>query len=138
MDVTSLGLLIYRVFFAALLIPHAIPKFSSKSRSQLKQAMSQMGLGALLDIGGLVETLGGIAILLGFLWIVASWILVIFGIDITIIARAKFKKPFLTLTQPGFDFELFYLASAILFVFTGPGVFSLDHLLSIPSTVWSV
>jgi putative oxidoreductase len=131
----SLGLLLYRVFFAALIIPHAIPKFSSKSRPQLKQAMSQMGLRGLLDIGGLIEVLGGVAVLLGFLWIIASWVLVIFGIGITVIARTKFKKPFLTLTQSGYDFELFYVASAILFVLTGPGIFSVDYLLSIPSTI---
>lgn len=94
-----------------------------------------MGLGGLIDIGGLIEILAGIAVLLGFLWIVASWILVIFGIGVTLIAKTKFKKPFLTLTQSGYDFELFYLASAILFVLTGPGIFSLDHVLSIPSTL---
>lgn len=137
MDVltVSLGLLLYRVFFAALIIPHAVPKFSSKSRQQAKQFMSQMGLGGLMDVGGLVEILAGIAVLLGFLWIAASWILVVFGIGVTLIAKTKFKKPFLTLTQSGYDFELFYVASAILFVLTGPGIFSVDHVLSIPSTL---
>jgi uncharacterized membrane protein YphA (DoxX/SURF4 family) len=99
---------------------------------------SQLGLGALIDVGGIVEVLGGLAVLLGFLWIIASWVLVIFGLGITITAKVKFKKPFLTLTQSGYDFELFYLASAILFVFTGPGAFSVDHVLSIPSTIWSM
>ncbi len=128
----------YRIFFAALIIPHAAPKFSSKSRAQVKSMSSQLGLGALIDVGGIVEVLGGLAVLLGFLWIIASWVLVIFGLGITITAKVKFKKPFLTLTQSGYDFELFYLASAILFVFTGPGAFSVDHVLSIPSTIWSM
>ncbi|MEM3655385.1 MAG: DoxX family protein [Thermoprotei archaeon] len=130
----SMGILVFRVFYAGLLIPHAIPKFG-KNRAQTKQMANQLGLGALIDISGLIEILGGLAILLGFLWIVASWILVIFGIGITIIARTKFKKPFLTSAQSGFDFELFYLAGAVMFVITGPGVFSLDHILSLPSTI---
>lgn len=83
--------------------------------------------GFLQGLAALAEFGGGIAIILGFLMPLAS-----LGLAITMTVAVFFhavlmKQPFVDMTGgPSYELAAIYFAISLLFLFTGPGKFSVD------------
>ncbi len=148
---TDLGLLALRVFLGLIMIVHGIPKLAGPARQQMRVGMSQIGIpGPLFDLVGLLEFIGGLALLLGILTRVVS---LLFAIEMVgtialyIWKLGRFTPPPEMLQQMvansrrvmrgfiagvgGWEFDLLILGASLTLLTAGPGAFSLDTLLNI-------
>jgi len=140
----SLGLaaLSLRIFMGALFIVHGIPKLRGESRRTMRESMAQLGIPKpLFDLVGLLEVLGGIALLLGLLTRLAAILFAIFMIGNIIFYVTKLYKvpiprgymePAFKATRGymfGWELDSILLASSIAIALTGPGPFSIDYLI---------
>lgn len=98
---------------------HGLPKLLDIAATQ--NSFSNMGLPPeLAIIIGLLEVIGGLAILLGILTRIAAGLLAIDMIGA--ILQVKLSKGFIG----GYELELLYLAIMISLMITGPGNFSIE------------
>jgi len=98
---------------------HGLPKLLDIEATQ--NSFSNMGLPPeLAIIIGLLEVIGGLAILLGILTRIAAGLLAIDMIGA--ILQVKLLKGFIG----GYELELLYLAIMISLMITGPGNFSIE------------
>lgn len=105
----DLGLLILRLVVGGIFIVHAIPKFKSKPGWK---------------IIGLLEILGATAIILGVLTQLAAVGLSLLMVGAIYMKVAKWKIPFNTMTNTGWEFDLIMLAGAIVIATQGAGSIS--------------
>jgi putative oxidoreductase len=89
--------------------------------------------GFLQAMGALVNFLGGIATIVGFLTPLAELSLAGFlGVALILhltVWHSPFVKPDASKPGPAYDEVLIFLGIAILFLFVGPGMISVDYLL---------
>jgi putative oxidoreductase len=143
--VISIAILFPRIFVGALFIVHGIPKLFGPARKPMRDRMKQLGIpGTLFDLVGLLEVLGGIALLLGILTKIAASLLAIEMIGTTIFNITKLYKaplprgyvePMFKATKGymfGWELDTVLLASCIAIALIGPGVFSIDSLIAFP------
>ncbi|MBL1210515.1 MAG: DoxX family protein [Geminocystis sp. GBBB08] len=127
----AIGIAILRIIWGTTLIFYGLP--------MLKRPFTWMDMpkpsgipGFLQLIGALTIFGGGITIALGFLTFLASLALT-GAMGLALILNLLKGVPFMKERPdaPGTSYEasLVYLAIALMFVFVGPGVFSLDYLL---------
>jgi putative oxidoreductase len=101
--------------------------------------LSQLGIpGLLFDLVGLLELLGGLALVIGFLTRIAAALLALEMIGTTIFYITKYYKaplprgfaePMFKATKGymfGWELDTVLLASCIAIVLIGPGIFSID------------
>jgi putative oxidoreductase len=70
---TDIALLVLRVFLGLIMVVHGVPKLMGPARQQMRAGMSQLGIpAALFDLVGLLEFIGGLALIFGVLTRVAS------------------------------------------------------------------
>jgi putative oxidoreductase len=70
---TDIALLVLRVFLGLIMVVHGMPKLMGPARQQMRANMSQLGIpAALFDLVGLLEFIGGLALIFGVLTRVAS------------------------------------------------------------------
>jgi len=113
------GLLILRVVLAVVFLYHGGAKLFKKEIPASFRAL------------GMLEVLGGISILIGFLTELSSIGLAIIMLGAIYFKIFKWKISFYSEKSTGWEFDLVLLAMALaLFVF-GPGNFSLDFLFGI-------
>ena len=113
------GLLILRVVLAVVFLYHGGAKLFKKKIPASFRAL------------GMLEVLGGISILIGFLTELSSIGLAIIMLGAIYFKIFKWKISFYSEKSTGWEFDLVLLAMALaLFVF-GPGNFSLDFLFGI-------
>ena len=113
------GLLILRVVLAVVFLYHGGAKLFKKEIPASFRAL------------GMLEVLGGISILIGFLTELSSIGLAIIMLGAIYLKIFKWKISFSSEKSTGWEFDLVLLAMALaLFVF-GPGNFSLDFLFGI-------
>jgi len=143
-DYTDPALLVARVFVGALFLIHGMPKLAGAARAQMKGGMKQMGIpGGLFDLVAVLEALGGLALIFGFLTRFVSLLFVLEMIGTTILYVTKlwkmpiprgymeeaFKKTKGYMT--GWELDTVLLGSALLFAVFGPGGYSLDALVNL-------
>ena len=117
------GILVLRLFFGVLLAKHGYPKLTSQGQ-KTKEWLVSIGIpGATATIVGLLEFLGGILLVLGFL---TSIVGVLFAVQFAgiLLKRKKLGKKVLR----DYELDILYFAGAIAFVFLGGGAYSLDQL----------
>ncbi|MCL4403839.1 DoxX family protein [Patescibacteria group bacterium] len=120
------GLLVLRVVLGLVLIVHGYPKL--RGLKQTAGNFSQMGFKPGIfwaTIVMLLEVVGGIFLILGFLTQVVSFFLVIEFIVILI--KVKRKAPLVG----GFELDLLILAAAAALLTLGAGRFGLDTVLGL-------
>ncbi|HWQ16550.1 MAG TPA: DoxX family protein [Sulfolobales archaeon] len=135
----SIGVLIIRVFVGILFIVHGAPKIMGPFRKPMRDGMRQIGIpGTLFDLVGLLEFLGGIALIIGFLTRIASALLAIEMLSTTILYITStalkslprgFAEPMFKATKGymfGWELDTVLLASCAALAIIGSGVFSID------------
>ncbi len=148
---TDLGLLVLRIFLGFIMIVHGVPKLAGPARQQMRSGMSQLGIpGALFDLVGLLEFVGGVALILGVLTRVAALLFaleMVGTIALYVGKLGRFTPPPEVLQQMvansrrimrgfvsgvgGWEFDLLILGAALLLLTAGAGALSLDALLNI-------
>jgi len=135
--------LIIRIFIGGLMIVHGAPKLFGPARKMMKDGMKQVGIpGYLFDIAGLLEFVGGIALIVGFLTRIAALLFAIEMIGTTIITITKlynapiprgFMEPMFKATKGfigGWELDIVILGSCLALLILGPGMFSIDYIIS--------
>lgn len=141
--VVSIGLLFIRIFTGALFLIHGAPKLFGSSRKAMRDSMKQLGIsGPLFDAVALLEVLGGIALILGFLTRIAGILFSLEMIGTTIlyitklyylpIPRGYMEQAFKSTRgyMSGWELDTVLLASSIAISLIGPGTLSIDYLLT--------
>lgn len=145
---TDIALFLVRAFLGAIMIIHGAPKIFGPVRRQMREGMSQLGIPpTLFDLVGLLEFLGGLFLVFGFLTRLVSLLFALQMVGTIILYIAVLGKtvpPPEMLSQMvassrrimrgfvagvgGWEFDLLILGVAILLLTTGAGAFSLDQL----------
>lgn len=105
LDYYDIGLLLLRLTVGVIFIVHAVPKFKDKEWIPL----------------GVLEVLGGLAILLGIFTQLAALGLAIIMVGAIYMKTRKWGVPFTTQNSTGWEFDLLILVSNIVIITTGGG-----------------
>src|SRR5699024_295714 len=121
-DLNNIGLFFLRFALAICFLYHGIDKLEMwKMEASEEMPVSMLNTLRFLSI---VEPLGGIAILIGFLTQIAA-----IGYAIIMIGAIDLKVRKMQAKYGDWEMDLILLAASIALIFTGPGVLSIDHLL---------
>ncbi|MCL7396926.1 MAG: DoxX family protein [Thaumarchaeota archaeon] len=141
---TDLASITVRVVIGVLMIIHGMPKLTGPSRTQMREGMKRVGVPTILfDLVGLLEFVGGLFLLLGFLTRIVSalFILEMVGTIVlynTVLWKAPmprgaleeaFKRTHGYLS--GWELDTTILACMIVTLILGGGALSLDGLLGL-------
>ncbi len=110
----DLAPLLLRLAIGIVFLVHGLPK--------LKNVQSFMGF------IGICETLGGAALILGFLTQWAALGLAIIMLGAMYKKKFEWHVPFFTLEKMGWEYDFVILAGNLALLFMGPGVWSVDML----------
>jgi putative oxidoreductase len=137
-----------RITVGVLMIVHGAPKLFGPARSQMREGMKMAGIpGGLFDLVGLLEFLGGIALLIGFLTRLVSLLFILEMIGTIILYNTvlwKMPLPRGALEQAfkqthgymfGWELDTLVLSSAIVTLILGGGAFSIDAILRVEQLV---
>ena len=121
------GLLALRIALGAVFLAHGRGKLGMWKMQPSEQMPA--GTISLMKLLSIVEPLGGIAVLFGFLTQLAA-----VGLGIIMVGAIKakirmFKAPFMVMEKPGWEFDMMNLAACITLFFSGAGAFSLDRVI---------
>jgi len=105
LDYYDIGLLLLRLTVGVIFIVHAVPKFKDKEWIPL----------------GVLEVLGGLAVLLGIFTQLAALGLAIIMVGAIYMKTRKWGAPFTTQNSTGWEFDLLILVSNIVIITTGGG-----------------
>lgn len=124
--------LILRVVLGIVFVVHGYPKLS-KRRAGFISWLDSLGIKPAKFWGlvvGVVETFGGLALILGVFTEIAAALIAIN----MLVAMAKVKwgkMKFVEMEKAGWELDLIYFAVAISLVLTGPGAYALGDFLPI-------
>lgn len=122
--------LVLRVWLGANFVIHARPKI--QGLPQTVQSMKGLGVPAGATYAATaLELGGGIALILGFLVPVVGALFVVFMVANSIMKKRKMHADYIAQGKPSYEVDVLYLALALVLVFLGAGVFSLDGALGI-------
>ncbi|MFQ5838782.1 MAG: DoxX family protein [Thermoplasmata archaeon] len=143
-DFQDEALLVARIFVGALFLIHGLPKLVGAGRKGMREGMGQMGIpGPLFDLVGLLEFLGGLALVFGFLTRLVSLLFVLQMIGTTLLYVTKLNKapiPRGAMEEAfrrtkgyisGWELDTVLLSACLLFAVLGPGDWALDALVSL-------
>jgi putative oxidoreductase len=122
----DVGTLILRLFFGGLLMTHGYPKLTSGKQATVKW-LEGVGLpGILGPLIGMLELLGGLFLIIGFLTPIVS---LLFALQFASIYLVRKKIGKMTLAE--YEKDLLYLGGSMALLFLGGGLYSLDQLLGL-------
>ncbi len=118
--------LIGRLALGALFLAHGWPKIKDlrKPIGFVKGTGWPAGA-AFAVLFTLLEFLGGLALIIGFLTQIVAVLFVLEMIATTVFSKTKLKKNFIS----GYELDIAYAAFALALAFLGPGAWSLDRIL---------
>jgi len=127
--------LVARIWYGVNMIIHGYPKVVQ--RKQVIQMMAgwwgmQNSIGtvtSMVSAATLLEMLGGIFMILGFLVPVISAFYVIFFLSIIAMKKARIKSKYIDPSGNSYETDALYLLLALLLVFLGAGQLSVDSLI---------
>ncbi|MEM3684804.1 MAG: DoxX family protein [Conexivisphaerales archaeon] len=127
--------LIARVWYGINTMIHGYPKFTQ--RKQVIQMMAgwwgmQNSIGAvssMVSIAALLEFVGGIFMIIGFLVPIVSLLYAIFFVSIIIMKKRRVKSKYIDPSGNSYEADALYLLLAIMLIFLGAGQFSIDSLI---------
>ena len=120
--------LILRIWVGANFIIHARPRLG-KGLAPTAQALKGLGVPAGATYAATaLELVGGVFLILGLLVPIVGGLFVIFMASASIMKKRKMNAEYIGLGQgkPSYEVDALYLALALVLVFLGAGVFSLD------------
>jgi uncharacterized membrane protein YphA (DoxX/SURF4 family) len=122
----DVGVLILRLSLGIALIPHGVYKFQKKQLFD-KKWREEYGLpvGSVL-LTGIVQVVGGLAIILGVYSSLAALIQVLVMVVATWVSIWKHREPFLSTPEgKGWDVNFLLIGALIALIFLGSGEWSL-------------
>ena len=123
----SWGLLVLRVFLGVIFIYHGMPKLTMSGKMAKGMGWSSGSIVLL----GLVELLSGLALILGFYTEIAALLIAVVMLGALFHKWFKWNIPFSAMDKMGWEFDLILLGAAIVLLFIGAGIYSLDYMLGI-------
>jgi len=122
--------LVLRVWVGANFVIHARPKI--QSMPQTIQSMKGLGVPAGATYAATaLEFAGGIALILGLLVPIVGAFFVLFMVANSVMKKRKMHADYIAQGKPSYEVDVLYLALALVLVFLGAGVLSLDGALGI-------
>ncbi|MEM0117673.1 MAG: DoxX family protein [Conexivisphaerales archaeon] len=126
--------LITRIWYGANMMIHGYPKIVQ--RNQVVQMMAgwwgmQKSIGTvstMVNMAALLEFVGGIFMIAGFLVPIISLFYAIFFLSIIVMKKSRVKSKYIDASN-SYETDALYLLIAILLIFLGAGQFSLDSLI---------
>ena len=109
----DIGLFVLRLAVAVIFLYHAVPKLKNK-------------MGNSFLILGIVESVAGIALALGFYIQLAALLLAIVMIGAIWMKITKWRVPFSAMDQTGWGFDLILLAANIVILVNGGGAIGIQ------------
>ncbi len=105
---------------------HGYLKLTGQSRAQTLQFMKSIGVPAMVvNLVALLEFLGGIGLVVGFLTQVIGILIFLEMIGTTILSKTKLGKKYML----GYELDIGYMAMALSLALLGPGTLSVDSLI---------
>lgn len=121
------GLLALRIAVGAVFLVHGTQKWKMWGM-QPSQGMSA-GMLSLMKFLSIVEPLGGLGVLIGFLTQWAAAGLGIIMVGALVFKINMIKVPFTAMDKMGWEFDLVLLAAALALFLAGAGSFGLDKII---------
>lgn len=121
------GLFVLRVTVGVIFLVHGFKKMAMWKMQPSAQMPS--GMINTMRFLSVVEPLGGLAVLVGFLTSWAALGLSIIMIGAMYLKIVKWKTPFYAQNTTGWELDLIILASNIVLLTMGPGLKSIDYML---------
>ncbi|MBI2126462.1 MAG: DoxX family protein [Thaumarchaeota archaeon] len=129
--ITSIGILAVlplRLALGAAFVVHGYPKLSGASAKQTKDFMKTVGVPpAVTTLTALLEFVGGIALILGFLTPIVGLLIGLEMVATTILSKTKLQKKYVL----GYELDIAYGAGAVTLALLGGGPLSLDAILGL-------
>lgn len=125
----ELGLTILRVVLGVIFVAHGLPKLTGGMEGTAAY-FSSLGIPAPLVVAWLVallETLGGLALLLGFLVTPVSLLLALHMLTGIVLAHAPNGFYVIGFGRDGVEFNLLLIATLLAMIFCGPGLAAIDN-----------
>ncbi len=113
MQYNGIGLLVLRLSVAVIFLYHALPKLKNK-------------VGSVFLVLGVIESLSGAALVLGFYTQFAALILAIVMIGAIWMKITKWHAPFSAMDKTGWEFDLILLAANIAILLGGGGTIGIQ------------
>lgn len=128
----SVIVLVGRIFLSTIFILSGFGKLTDISGTAAYFAMLHMPAATLVAVGaGLIELLGGLAILIGFQTRIAAWVLALFSIASALVAHMNWAD---TTQLINFEKNVAISGGFLLLAIYGPGALSLDALRRVKRT----
>ena len=121
------GLLALRIAVGAIFLVHGAQKWAMRKMQPSEQMPA--GMLSLMKFLSIVEPLGALAILAGFLTQLAAAGLGIIMIGAIILKKTMMKVPFAAQDKTGWEFDLIILAATVALFFFGAGSIGLDRVI---------
>lgn len=123
-----LASLVLRIVLGAFMIAHSVPKLKDlKGPAGWIKGTGWSWAAAFVLPFTLLEALGGLAVLIGFLTRPVAILFVLEMVATTIFSKQKLGKKFIG----GYELDLLYLGIAFALLFLGPGDWSFDAALGL-------
>ena len=117
-----------RLALGAAFIAHGRLKVFGETAENKKKTLKKIGMPpAATVLTGVIQVVGGAALIIGFLTQLVGLVMAIMMIVTTVLSKRQLHLNYLR----GYELDLAYLAGALALVFLGGGEFSLDALLGI-------
>ncbi|HKZ93081.1 MAG TPA: DoxX family protein [Candidatus Bathyarchaeia archaeon] len=117
-----------RLALGVAFVFHGYPKLFGPGAKQTRDYMKTVGVPPLLTtLTALLELLGGIALVIGFLTPIVGILIAFEMVATTFLSKAKLQKK----SMLGYELDIAYLAMALALVVLGGGPTSLDTLLGL-------
>ena len=124
--------LILRVWLGATLMIHGRPKLNKQNREQSVKNFAAQGVpAAAVFMGMVIEFFGGLLLVVGFIVPIVGAIEAIYFANIVTLKKTKQSAVYVGYGKPNFELEVFFIMAALVLVFLGAGVLSLDGLLGL-------
>jgi putative oxidoreductase len=123
----DVGILILRISVGIVMVAHGLPKIFWKREVFNKKWKKEYGfpLGSVI-LTGVVQVLGGLAIIVGFYTQISAFILALNMLVATYVSIWNHGEPFLSTPEgKGWDVNFLILAVLIALIFLGSGAWSL-------------
>jgi len=127
-DVAIWAALPLRLALGVAFLVHGYPKLSGPGAKQTRDYMKTVGVPpTLTTLTALLEFLGGIALIIGFLTRIAGILIALEMVATTILSKNKLQKKYVL----GYELDIAYLAMALALFLLGAGPASLDSLIGL-------
>lgn len=120
-DYTEWGLLALRVVMGVIFVVHGWPKITGARGMAEMMAGGSGAAVAVFTLQGIVETLGGIFLAIGFLTQIVAILFGLIMIAAIGLKMVQMKTGFSAQQTTGWEFDLVLLAGSVLLLFSGPG-----------------